>query len=208
MHRKHYPNALRNTEMRKQSLKAFVGIGLLLCCALFTACVEEGRVNEIVDNVNEIENETEIATEPGVPEEPAPVALPGLPDDVAGYERWLKLNAEPIPPVAGGDPHRGTKNVYVNQTRETIAPNGEQVFPYVDGSIVVKEAYRPGKDYVGLIAIMRKVAGADPEHNDWEFIEYTRNAPDAAFSVIAADGVCWGCHARVEHIDYVFTELE
>ena len=188
--------------MRKTALKAFAAVCLLSLGTFFTACVEEGRLDEIVENA-ENTNEMDMTVE-----EPAPVALPGLPEDVAGYERWLKLNAEPIPPVAGGDPHNGTKNVYVNQTREAIAPNGEQVFPYLDGSIVVKEAYRPGKDYIGLIAIMRKVAGADPEHNDWEFIEYIRNAPDAEFRVIAADGVCWGCHARVEDIDYVFTELE
>ncbi len=189
--------------MREQALKAFASIWLLLCFAIFNACVEESRVEEIID-------ETEIATEPVAPEEGAipVVALPGLPNDVAGYEGWLKLNAEPIPPAAGGDPHRGTKNVYVNQARDAIAPNGEQVFPYPHGSIVVKEAYRPGKDYIGLIAIMRKIAGSDAEHNDWKFVEYTRNAPDAEFSIIAADGICWGCHARVEDIDYVFTELD
>ena len=100
--------------------------------------------------------------EPVLPEEPV-VALPGLPDDIAGYTHWLKLNAEPIPPVGGGDPHNGTKNVYVNQTRDTIAPNGTQEFPYPEGSIVVKDATRPGKDYIGLVAIMRKKAGTDPD---------------------------------------------
>lgn len=168
-------------------------------CLFFTACTSEELVQTTQEEM--------LATEPVEPEELA-VPLPGLPEDVAGYTQWLKLNAEPIPPVPGGDPHNGDKNVYVNKTRETIAPNGEQQFPYPDGSIVVKEAYRPGKDYVGLIAIMRKKAGVDPDHNDWEFIEYTRNAPDAEFGVIAKDGVCWGCHARVEDIDYVFTELE
>ena len=64
------------------------------------------------------------------PEPEPPAALPGLPDDIAGYDQWLKLNAKPIPPAPGGDPHNGTKNVYVNQTREKIAPNGEQQFPY------------------------------------------------------------------------------
>ena len=43
------------------------------------------------------------------PKKPAAVALPGLPADVAGYTQWLKLNADPIPPVPGGDPHNGTK---------------------------------------------------------------------------------------------------
>ena len=173
---------------------------------LFTACAEK-QLDELVQQTEE-ETTNATETEPVQPEEPAAVALPGLPADVAGYTQWLKLNAAPIPPVPGGDPHNGTKNVYVNQTRDTIAPNGTQQFPYPDGSIVVKDAIRPGKDYIGLIAIMRKKDGVDPDHNDWEFIEYVRNAADDEFRVIAKDGVCWGCHARVKDIDYVFTELE
>ena len=182
---------------------------IAILCLCFTACNSEKHLEELVQPPQEETTPTEetIVIAPAEPEEPV-VPLPGLPEDVAGYTRWLKLNAKPIPPVPGGDPHNGTKNVYVNKTRETIAPNGEQQFPYPDGSIVVKDAYRPGRDYVGLIAIMRKKAGVDPDHNDWEFIEYTRNAPDAEFGVIAKDGVCWGCHAQVEDIDYVFTELE
>ena len=173
---------------------------------LFTACAEK-QLDELVQQSEE--KTTDVTeTEPAQPEEPAAVALPGLPADVAGYTQWLKLNAAPIPPVPGGDPHNGTKNVYVNQTRDTIAPNGTQQFPYPDGSIVVKDAIRPGKDFIGLIAIMRKKDGVNPDHNDWEFIEYVRNAADAEFRVIAKDGVCWGCHARVKDIDYVFTELE
>lgn len=178
---------------------------ILISCLLFSACAEK-QLEELIEQQEE--EQTETTEEPVQPQEPVVAALPGLPDDVAGYTQWLKLNAEPIPPAPGGDPHNGTKNVYVNKTREDIAPNGEQQFPYPDGSIVVKEAVRPGKDFVGLIAIMRKKAGVDPDHNDWEFIEYVRNASDADFTVIAKDGVCWGCHSRVEDIDYVFTELE
>ena len=172
-------------------------------CLLFITCTSEKQLEELVQTPGE---EATIE-EPVQPEEPV-VPLPGLPNDVAGYTQWLKLNAEPIPPVGGGDPHNGTKNVYVNQTRNTIAPGGEQQFPYPNGSIVVKEASRPGKDFIGLIAIMRKKEGVDPDHNDWEFIEYVRGASDAEFREIARDGVCWGCHTQVEDIDYVFTELE
>ncbi len=172
---------------------------MLIMGTMFTACVEE---QQLAEQLQETTEATDQETD-----EPA-VALPGLPEDVAGYETWLKLNAEPIPPVPGGDPHNGTKNVFVNKDRDTIAPDGEQQFPYPDGSIVVKEATRPNKDYIGLIAIMRKVEGSDPEHNDWEFIEYTRNAADADFTVLARDRICWGCHARVEDMDYVFTELD
>ncbi len=137
-----------------------------------------------------------------------PAALPGVPDDTAGYDQWLKLNAEPIPPVPGFDPHNGTKNVYVNQTREGIAPNGEQQFPYPDGTIVVKEAMRPGKDFIGLIAVMWKEAGTNPAFGDWRFEEYTRNAADAEFRLLAEGAVCTGCHAGAAATDFVFVLLE
>lgn len=136
-----------------------------------------------------------------------PVPLPGLPDDVAGYEKWLKLNAKPIPPRPA-DPHNGTKNVYVNQERVVIAADGEQNFPYPDECIIVKESTRPGKDFIGLIAIMRKKKGNDPAHNDWTWVEYTRNAADGAFREIAKDAVCWGCHSGAINMDYVYTPLE
>ena len=192
---------MRSKKHIRHFLNVYLGIAIVLMSSvMFTSCVEEQQLDELVQETTKEETDQET-------EEPA-VALPGLPEDVAGYEKWLKLNAEPIPPVAGSDPHRGTKNVYVNQTRVTIAPDGEQQFPYPDGSIVVKEAYRPNKNYVGLIAIMRKVAGSDPDHNDWEFIEYTRNASDAEFKVIASDGICWSCHAQAEDMDYVITELD
>ena len=190
-----------NKKIKQMFLKVLLGIAIMLFpCVVFTSCVEEKQLENLVQQTEQ--EETEPETEELV------VALPGLPDDVAGYEKWLKINAEPIPPVPGGDPHDGTKNVYVNQSRDTIAPDGEQQFPYPDGSIVVKEAYRPDKDYVGLIAIMRKIAGSNPDHNDWEFIEYTRGKPDDDFKVIASGGLCSNCHVQAEDTDYVFTELE
>ena len=141
--------------------------------------------------------------------QPEPLGvLPGLPDDIAGYDRWLKLNAEPIPPAPGGDPHRGTKNVYVNQTREAIAPNGEQKFPYPDGTIVVKEANRPGKDFIGLVAVMWKEAGSNPNFGDWRFEEFLRNASDAEFRLAFEGAVCTGCHSGAAATDFVFVTLE
>ena len=142
------------------------------------------------------------------PEPEPPAALPGLPDDTVGYDQWLKLNAQPIPPVPGFDPHRGTKNVYVNQTREVIAPNGQQQFPYPDGAIVVKEAVRPDKDFIGLVAVMWKEAGTNPAFGDWRFEEYTRNAPDAEFRLIASGAACSGCHSGAAATDFVFVLLE
>jgi cytochrome P460 len=146
----------------------------------------------------------EVTTEEGATTEettteaapPPPKAPPGVPRFVAGYRSWFKLNDAPIPP-RDSDPHFGTKDVFASKERR----NGR--FPV--GTIVVKEATRPGAGFVGLIAIMRKERGADPEHNDWVFVEYTRDARNAAFGEQAAGAVCWSCHVGALDRDYVFT---
>ena len=184
-------------------------------CVIFISCADEGGVVEDESPIPQQPSPGEPTLEPTSQQEPQPqpepeplVALPGLPDDIAGYEGWLKLNAQPIPPAPGGDPHRGTKNVYVNQTREKIAPNGEQQFPYPDGTIVVKEATRPDKDFIGLVAVMWKEAGKHPDAGDWRFEEYLRNAPDADFRLAFEGTVCTGCHSGAAATDFVFVTLE
>jgi hypothetical protein len=125
-----------------------------------------------------------------------PRALPGLPSYTAAYRSWPKVNRNPIPPRAGGDAHLGTKNVFASKRRR----GGR--FP--EGTILVKEAVRPGKDFLGLIAMMRKRRGSDPAHNDWQFLEFTREARRAPFSLTARDEVCWSCHMGAEKTDYVW----
>ncbi|MDE0299786.1 MAG: cytochrome P460 family protein [Candidatus Poribacteria bacterium] len=136
-----------------------------------------------------------------------PIALPGLPADITGYNQWLKLNAEPIPPVAGSDPHRGTKDVYVNQERDVLAPAGRQQYPYPDGSIVVKES-RSDAGFIRLVAIMRKKAGSNPGGNDWEYEEYIRRDADSPFPGPLTGAFCQRCHSDARDRDYVFTVLE
>jgi hypothetical protein len=126
-----------------------------------------------------------------------PSPLPGLPKSVAGYRDWVKLNKKPLPP-RDSDPHLGTKNVYASKE---MRASGR--FP--NGTIIVKEAMRPGKDFIGLIALMRKERGADPAHNDWLFVEYTRESRSDPFSEIASGAVCYGCHVGAEAADYVWT---
>jgi len=130
-------------------------------------------------------------------EPPSPQAPRGVPRFVAGYREWFKLNDAPIPP-RDSDPHNGTKNVFASKRRGADAQ-----FP--NGTIVVKEAMRPGADFIGLIAIMRKQMGADPANNDWVFVEYTREAADARFAEIASGSVCSSCHMSARDLDYVFT---
>jgi hypothetical protein len=126
-------------------------------------------------------------------------ALPGIPSEFDGYRGWTKLNADPIPP-RDSDPHFGTKDVYASATAEGGV--------YPDGAIVVKEAVRPDADFVGLIATMRKEAGANPEHNDWVFVEWSRDAADAEFTELASGGICTSCHVGARDTDYVFTPDE
>ena len=201
---------------------------VIIACVIFVSCGDEGELvtpeppvaqqpspGEQMPQLPEPQQPQPQPEPPRVeqmpqpqPEPEPPAALPGLPDDIAGYNQWLKLNAQPIPPAPGGDPHNGTKNVYVNQTREKIAPNGQQQFPYPDGTIVVKEATRPGKDFIGLIAVMWKEAGSNPDAGDWRFEEFLRGAPDAEFRLAFQGGVCTGCHTRAADTDFVFVTLE
>lgn len=140
-----------------------------------------------------------VTTPPEVPgtttEVPAP--LPGLPKSIAGYREWIKLNKASIAP-RDSDPHLGTKEVYASKKMRS---NG--LFP--NGTIIVKEATRPGKDFLGLIAVMRKQRGADPAHNDWLFVEYTRDSRREPFAELASGAVCYGCHVGAAETDYVFT---
>ena len=135
-----------------------------------------------------------VPTEPVAPEAKPP---PGAPRFIGGYRDWTKLNDQPIGP-RNADPHLGTKNVFASKE-----PRADGRFP--NGTIVVKEASRPGKDFIGLLATMRKQKGADPEHNDWVFVEYTRDGADESFSELARGTVCWSCHVGAAESDYVFT---
>jgi hypothetical protein len=140
---------------------------------------------------------TNPAPAPAPPAPARPKPLPGLPAFTAGYDGWAKLNRKPIAPRASGDAHLGTKNVFASKERRA-----NERFP--GGTIVVKEAIRPGKDFVGLIAIMRKERGLDPAHNDWRFVEYTRERAGERFAPTASGAVCWTCHMGAEQTDYVW----
>jgi hypothetical protein len=122
--------------------------------------------------------------------------LPGLPAYTAGFDRWLKLNRLPIP-SRPTDAHQGTKNVYVNQRRVRN--------PYPYGTVVVKTIKRAGESYVSVIAVMRKVRGANRRHNDWVMVEYGRSGSRGRYAALASGLVCTSCHIQVRRRDYVFT---
>ncbi len=138
---------------------------------------------------------------------PKPKALAGLPADTAGFTAWTRLNDQPIPPDSvesqrvGFDAHRSTKQVHLNP-RAARRQDGR---PFPDGSVIVKAGREGG--VITLIAIMRKVAGADPGHGDWRFREWKRTSASEPFTTSdsLAGATCWSCHAIAQPSDWVFT---
>lgn len=154
-------------------------------------------ITEVTDPSDEPEP-NEMVEPPAEPDPPPAVAEAGLPDYTAGFRDFTGLVSLNIP--AGSAPHGGVKSVWANNDRETTVEDA--FFP--EGTIVVKEGERGG-DSAAIIAVMRKVNGIDPEHGDWEFIEWSRSDPSSPYTVLAQDSVCWGCHAGAVETDWVFT---
>jgi len=127
--------------------------------------------------------------------------LPGAPRFVSGYRKWLKINRKPIPNSPSTAHPVDLKDVFVN--RKTFPRSARFRLPY--GTILVKEGRKSNGEVV-LLATMRKVKGADPKHNDWVWIEYSRSSASDRFSVLAKGAICWGCHQGVAQRDYVWTK--
>jgi hypothetical protein len=114
----------------------------------------------------------------------------GLPAYTDGYQKWPKLNGEP---VTGGSPaHRGTKNVYASKRKV-----GKK-FP--NGTVIVKSIARSGDRprLPGQVAVMRKVKGR------WRFVEYELEG--SRYTVLAQGQLCVSCHMQAKANDYVFTK--
>lgn len=119
----------------------------------------------------------------------------GLPAYVAGYQQWQRINKKPI--VGGSSAHTGTKNVYTSRRKSGAR------FPA--GTIIVKAGSHPGRKWIYLIAVMRKVKGSNPAANDWQMVEYTRSSPTGRFSKLAEGQLCLSCHVLAQSNDYVYT---
>jgi hypothetical protein len=179
--------------MRRSLLTTAFVLALAACGGESESAPERATASEPVTSTEPAPPTTETTARP----KPNPKPLPGLPRYTAGYEDWVKLTRKPIPPRASGDAHLGTKMVYSSKP-----PRGNADFP--NGTIIVKEAVRPGKDFLGLIAVMRKEQGADPAHNDWRFVEFTRDDRRDRFSETASGAICWTCHMGAAKTDYVW----
>ena len=117
----------------------------------------------------------------------------GIPAYVNGYAKWPKLNAKPI--RGGSPPHQGTKQVYASKRKTGANPLG---------AIVVKTATPPGKQWLSLVATMRKIRGS--ANGGWRWEEFTRSSPTARFTKIGfPESGCAACHMQARSNDFVFT---
>jgi hypothetical protein len=138
--------------------------------ALSTACI--GGTNPVADEAVALSPTSAAPTvDPAL--DRAPLTR-GLPRYATNYFRWTRLNAVPLRRAA--IPHGEAKRVYVNRSREVVTSLNRRGGDYPDGTVVVKTGAEDG-DRASIVAIMRKVAGADPTRGDWQYPEFERKAP-------------------------------
>ncbi len=132
--------------------------------------------------------------------------------DFADYQGWTKVNTETITDDVTamlGSAHEGNKGfreVYVNGAGEAVAL-GKASYPFPEGTIVVKEAYKESSGKKGSLSNMtimvKREGGYDPDNGDWEYI---MTSPDKAVQMQGKLGMCIDCHAAAFDSDFVFTK--
>ena len=135
----------------------------------------------------------------------------GLPEDITGYNNWTRINKKIIRP-RNNDPHRGFKRVYVNQELNKLRdPKTKKlIFPYPEGTIIVKEVRETAKknSKITLISIMRKLTGFETT-GGWDFVEYTASSSDNSFIPINfSKESCYACHQGASGSDAVWTKFD
>jgi len=138
-------------------------------------------------------------------------------EDWNNYKEWYNVTKKPNT----GDPtgfldgkHGGTdafREIYINSLGESVN-KGEEDFPYPEGTIVVKEAFKNRKRYEQQkkpeITIMIKLAeGASPETNDWEFVMGAKGKKRGS-GTSKLGKFCGGCHVNAAATDYTFMTTE
>lgn len=136
--------------------------------------------------------------------------MQGLPNDIDEYRKWTRLNKKIIQPRSA-DPHRGFKRVYINRLKNELVDSIRNlVFPYKEGTIIVKEvrATKKTKSKIVLISIMRKLPGNETT-GGWDFIEYTRSSSDNSFIPLNfPKESCYACHQGASDSDSVWTKFD
>lgn len=101
----------------------------------------------------------------------------------------------------GTEPHGMLLTTYANDVAyDALLQGGAADLP--PGAILVKENYMPDSTFAGA-TVMQKVAGYNPEHQDWLFAKYT---PEGGIDAFGRAPMCQACHQQAES-GYVYTPV-
>lgn len=136
------------------------------------------------------------------------------PEQWKDYRSWYKVTKVPNT----GDPtgflskkHRGTKafrEIYMNSVGVSVN-KGEADFPYPEGTVVVKEAYKNQADHDAQVkpelTVMVKLApGTSPTTNDWMFYMGGDGKLSGTGMTTKWGKFCGSCHVNAVATDYTF----
>jgi plastocyanin len=133
----------------------------------------------------------------------------GLPEAVAPFQGWTRMNAVPL--TDPSNPRAGPKNTFINLDagvlRNLIASGARTRTPFPAGTVIVRETLDVDAGFVRVLFIMERDA-AQTRTRGWKFSGLSRTAATQAFQPIAiADPVarCLNCHLQMGATDFVFT---
>ncbi|MBI4640097.1 MAG: cytochrome P460 family protein [Candidatus Tectomicrobia bacterium] len=137
-------------------------------------------------------------------------AQSGIPDDIANYRTWTKMNATPITDLS--NPRAGPKNTFItlshDELRDIIGPGGVGRKPFPDGTTIVRETLDPDARFLRVLFVMRKDSKAAGQTKGWVFSGFSRTAADQPFQPTQIEDPvarCLNCHLQVKASDFVFT---
>jgi hypothetical protein len=116
----------------------------------------------------------------------------------SGYTGWATWPGKGKLYV-GTEPHGMLLTTYVNDLAMDAITN--RAGGMSAGAIVVKENYMPDST-LAAVTVMYKVAGYNPDFNDWFFV---KRLADGTVEASGRVGMCQGCHAQEAGNDYLFT---
>lgn len=103
---------------------------------------------------------------------------------------------------SGTEPHGMLLTTYANDVAYEALMNGQAASLPV-GSIIVKENYMPDSTFAAA-TVMSKVAGYNPEHQDWLFAKYD---PQGAPEDFGRAPMCQACHQQAAS-GYIYTAVQ
>jgi hypothetical protein len=89
-------------------------------------------------------------------------------------------------------------NLYVNELAKRAIADKAALFP--TGAVIVKEKLKRDVSAAAIGGMVKRAAGFDPDHGDWEYFYAAKSGGFASGRL----GNCIACHTQAQSRDYVF----